>query len=416
MSRIEISEMSFCEIRQKFDSIKMTNIQDKIEKELESAFNGGDIKSGMSIAVTAGSRGIANIDAIIRDTCHFLMKKGAAPFIVPAMGSHGGATDEGQKNVLEKLNITEKEIKVKIKSSMETELIGYSGDLPVYMDKNAFNSEGIIIVNRIKPHTDFVSNIESGLMKMIAVGLGKKNGAEAIHRHGLKESIPKAAKLALEKAPIILGLAIIENAFDETYDIVAVKPEEFFSREPELLELAKSKMPKLPGDELDVLVVGEMGKIYSGTGMDTKIIGRMMAFGEAEPDKPKINKIAVLSLSDKSYGNALGVGLADVTTERLYKSINFETTYANTIPTTFLERSKIPIIMKDDKAAIELMLNTVGCKKPQEIRAAIIKNTLNLKELWVTEAVMQTLDKDSFEIIRQNIRLEFDEENRLKTI
>lgn len=402
-------------IKQKFNTDKIENIEEEIRSQFDKIRVQDIVKPDMRVAVTAGSRGIANIQRILRTVCEYLKSLGAHPFIVPSMGSHGGATAAGQVKVLEKLGITEESIGVPILSSMDVVELGEtSKGVKVYMDKIAYNSDGIVVVNRVKPHTDFSGEIESGLLKMIAVGLGKDKGCSAMHAGGLADTIPEAAKMALEKAPILFGLAILENSNDETYKLKALLPMDFEREEKLLLKEAKSLVPKLPVDELDILVVQKMGKNYSGTGMDTKVIGRVRVFGEREPEVPRINKIVVLDLDEKSYGNALGVGLADIITRRLYEKIDFNVTYANTIPTTYLERAKIPIVISDDREAILTALKTIGNVPIKEVKLAIIKNTLHLDELYMTKAAINAIrDKSAVEIIKEDVELTFDEKNCL---
>ncbi|WP_422443627.1 lactate racemase domain-containing protein [Thermoanaerobacterium sp. DL9XJH110] len=407
-----------CRIRQKFNTDKIENIEEEIHRQFSAIRVQDIVKPGMRIAVTAGSRGIANIQKIIRTVCEYLKSFGAEPFIVPSMGSHGGATAEGQVRVLEKLGITEKSVGAPVLSSMEVVELGQtSKGVKVYMDKIAYNSDGIVVVNRVKPHTDFSGEIESGLLKMIAVGLGKHKGCSAMHAGGLAATIPEAAGVALNKAPILFGLAILENSRDETYKLKALLPSDFEREEKLLLKEAKTLVPKLPVEELDVLVVQKIGKMYSGTGMDTKVIGRIRVFGEKEPEFPRINKIIALDLDENSYGNALGIGLADITTRRLFDRIDFDVTYANIIPTTYLERGKIPVIMPDDREAIKTALKTIGNLHPEEVKLGIIKNTLHLEELYLTRAaISQVKNRSDIEILEEDLELEFDENNRLKLI
>lgn len=401
-------------IQQKFNNAKIDNIEEEIIKELNSINGKYIIKPGMRIAITAGSRGISNIALIIKAICSFVKENGAEPIVIPAMGSHGGATAEGQENVLKKLGITEEAVGAPIVSSMEVVELGKtSNGSPVYMDENAYKSDGIILVNRVKPHTDFIGDTESGLLKMISVGLGKEKGASAMHGYGLASTIPSAAKIALEKAPILMGMAILENSKDETYKIKALLPEYIEKEEKELFKEAKNLVPKIPTDKLDILIVEEMGKMFSGTGMDTKVIGRMMVFGEEEPESPSINKVVVLNLSEASHGNALGIGLADITTKKLVDSIDYEEMYANLLATTFLERGKIPVTMANDEKAIESAFKTIGSIKPTCAKLAIIKNTLNLKELYVTESVLNEINKDKIKILEQGIEIKFDQEGNI---
>lgn len=401
-------------IKQKFNSEKIENIEDEVNRQFSIIDAESGVKPGMSIAVTAGSRGISNIPVILKSVCKRLKEYGAKPFIVPAMGSHGGATAEGQKMVLEKLGITEDTMGCPIISSMDVEEIGRTPhNVPVYMDKNAYHADGIIVINRVKPHTDFSAATESGLMKMISVGLGKDKGCGEMHSNGLARTIPEAAMVAIKKAPILFGIAILENSFDQTYKLKSVLPEDFYDTEKELLKEVKTMVPKIPADYMDVLIIDEMGKAYSGTGMDTKVIGRMKVFGEKEPASPVINKITVLNLADSSYGNALGIGLADLTTRKLVDKIDYNAMYVNTLHTTFLERAKIPIVMADEKEAVEAALSTIGNVKPEEAKVCIIKNTLNLGELYVSKALLQDMDMSKIELVDGGKAIRFDQNNNI---
>lgn len=271
----------------------------------------------------------------------------------------------------------------------------------VYMDKLAYSADGTIVINRIKPHTDFHGDIESGLLKMCVIGLGKHKQAIEIHRfgtYGLKYLIPPTAKRIIEYGNIILGIGIVENAYDETMVISAAKPEDFEREDKRLLDIARGNMPRLPVDKLDLLIVDEMGKDISGAGMDTNIIGRIYIDGETEPEKPKITRIVVTDLTEKAHGNAIGIGLADLTTRRLVNKIDFNATYQNAVTSTFLHRGKIPVIAEDSKTAIEWALMTCGPIDIPNARIIRIKNTLSLNELYISRSVLEEI-KDRIEII-----------------
>jgi hypothetical protein len=272
-------------IRQIINSERIEDLRFEIFKQLDLIGMKNLIKPNSRICITAGSRGITNIDRITKYVCDYVKSLGAIPFIVPSMGSHGGATDEGQRQILKKLGITEETMGCQIISSMETvQLENASNGAPVYFDKNAFYSDGIIVVNRIKPHTDFLAENESGIVKMVSVGLGKEKGATAMHGYDLAITIPLAFKTASYRAPIIAGLGIVENSKDETYIIQGVKPEDFLKEDARLLKVAIEQVPRLPYDDVDLLIVKEMGKMYSGTGVDTKVIGRIRVQGVPEPE------------------------------------------------------------------------------------------------------------------------------------
>lgn len=404
----------FYKIRQQLEKSKIEDIRSEVWKQLDAIKLGETIKPKAEIAITAGSRGISNLAAITRYTCDYVKAQGGIPFIVPSMGSHGGATAEGQTHVLEKLGISEETMDAEIRSSMEVVNLGTTANgAPVYMDKNAYTSDGIISLNRVKPHTDFISKNESGIVKMVAVGLGKEKGASAMHCYSLADTIPLAYEIARQKAPILAGLAILENSNDETYLLKAVKPEDFIEEEQKLLEQAKKLVPSIPCDRGDILVVKEMGKMFSGTGMDTKVIGRMKVRGVPEPEKPDFNKVLVLRISKVSAGNALGVGLADITTKALVDQIDYQVTYSNLLPTTYLERGKVPVIMETEQAALDAALRTIGNVAPEAAEIIIIDNTLHLETMMVSETALAGMDRNRIEILEAYTGNLFDEKGNL---
>ncbi|MDR7494775.1 MAG: lactate racemase domain-containing protein [Armatimonadota bacterium] len=351
--------------------------------------------AGKRIAVTAGSRGIRGIADILARVVARLKAVGAQPVVVAAMGSHGGATAEGQQRLLARLGITEAAVGAPILAEMDVVELGRTAEgLVAYCDRRAAECDGILVVNRIKPHTGFAEPIGSGLLKMLAVGLGKAPGAAQIHRQGpagMAQAIEEIAAVFLASGKVLGGLAIIENAYDETADVVAVPPGEMATWERELFRRAKALMPRLPVDEADVLIVNEMGKNFSGTGMDVNIIGRWRLPGMPDPSVPRFSRIVVLRLSPESEGNAQGVGLADVVTRRLVDAIDPVTTYTNTITSTFLERGFIPITMPTDRDAIGAALASLALPDPGQARIVRIRNTLHLDRLWVSEAVLPAL-------------------------
>ncbi len=395
---MEIPEL--IKVRQFFNREHIEDIEDKVREEILGS--GVRIKPGSYIAIAAGSRGIRNIHRIVRATVDVVKEFGGRPFIVPAMGSHGGATAEGQKELLEGYGITEEYTGAPIRSSMEVVELPSNGlENRVYMDKLAYSADGTIVINRVKPHTDFHGDIESGLLKMCVIGLGKHKQAIEIHKfgtYGLKYLIPPTAKRIIEYGNIILGIGIVENAYDETMIISAVKPEDFEREDKRLLDIARENMPCLPVDKLDILIVDEMGKDISGAGMDTNIIGRIYIDGETEPERPKITRIVVTDLTEKAHGNAIGIGLADLTTRRLVNKIDFNATYQNAVTSTFLHRGKIPVIAEDSKTAIEWALMTCGPIDISNARIIRIKNTLSLNELYISKSILEEI-KNKIEII-----------------
>lgn len=365
-----------------------------VERAVEAALVGlglADRVRGHRIAITAGSRGIRDIVPVLRGTVGHLRRLGAEPVIIAAMGSHGGATSDGQRRVLEHLAITEAVVGASISTRMETTVVGRTLDgLIAHCDAVAASCGGILVVNRIKPHTAFDEPFGSGLMKMLSVGLGKVEGAAQIHRQGpthLASAIQAIAQLLLDSGVVVGGIAILENAYDETARIEAVRPEQLVERELALYREAKSLLPRLPVDRLDVLIVDEIGKTFAGTGMDTNVIGRRRIFGIPEPTSPSIARVIALRLSPHSEGNAQGIGLADVTTRRLVAAVDWQVTYKNTITSTFLNRGAAPVTLPSDREAIAVALDTLAIVDKGLVRVIRIPNTLHLARLAVSEAV-----------------------------
>lgn len=356
---------------------------------------GATIPPGAKIAVAVGSRGIANLQSIVREVVDHVRSRGAVPFIVPAMGSHGGATAEGQLEVLAGYGITEAKVGAPVRSSLEVlELARGDAETPVYFDKLAAGADGTILINRIKPHTSFHARYESGLMKMLAIGLGKHAQALAIHKlgvRGLREVMPQVARQVLTHGNILLGIAVVENARDETMLVRALPAERIPDEEPALLETARAQMPGLPVEDIDLLIVDEMGKNISGLGMDTNVIGRLKIPGQPEPDSPRIRVIYTRDLTAESHGNAVGMGLADIISRQLHAKVNFAATYENALTATFIERAKVPLIAKIDAQAIEWAMRACGSPSPDDFRVVRIRNTLQLDMLQVSPAVFAEL-------------------------
>lgn len=350
---------------------------------------------GRRIAITAGSRGICGIASVLRGAAGYLRRLGAKPVIVAAMGSRGRGTAEGQRRVLEHLGITEEFVDAPISTCMEAVVVGRtSGRLAAYCDAVAASCDGIMVVTRIKPRTAFSDPFGSRLTKMLTVGLGKIEGASQIHPQRpahLSRVVRKIAQIHLSRGTVVAGLALMGNAYDETAIIDALLPETLVEREIELFEEARRLLPRLPVDELDVPVVDEMGKIYAGSGMDTNVIGRWRTPGLPEPSAPRIARILALRLSSRSEGNAQGIGLADVVTERLAKAMDRRVTYLNTITSTFLGRGSIPMTMMSDREAVANAIDTVGIGDPRRIRLIRIPNTLHLERLPVSETLVEEI-------------------------
>jgi len=382
-------------VRQIFHQPEIADIPAEIIFELEKKGLKDRVKRGQRIAVTAGSRGIANIPLILETVVAELGALGAEPFIVPAMGSHGGATPEGQIGVLHSLGVSEEFVGAPIEAGMEVEVIGSLPDgVEIYLNRIALEADGIFVVGRVKPHTDFKGEIESGLLKMLAIGLGNQKGAEMIHWHqydGYHRILPEAGRLIAERTNVVMGLALLENAHHETAEIHALLPEEFYEREVKLLETAKDLLPRLPFNDLDVLVVEEIGKNISGVGMDTNVTGKFWMPGEHDPSAMEIKKIAVLDLSEETHGNAIGIGLADVTTRRAYEKIDHHQTYVNCLTQGSGETAKIPPFLANDRDAIATAIRISGPVEPERSRVIRIKNTQELETLYISEALVEEL-------------------------
>ncbi len=348
----------------------------------------GRLRAGMSLAITAGSRGIANVDIITKAIVDFAKSKNADPFIVPAMGSHGGATAEGQTELLAGYGITEESMGCPIRSCMETVLLGHSElGKPVYMDRLAYESDGIIVSCRLKPHNAFRGPYESGPCKMMVVGLGKREGAESVHSDGMgkmAQNLPANARVILDKAPILFALPCIENAFDETCRIEAIPAEEILAREPELLKYAFAQMPRLIVGEADVLVIDEIGKNFSGTGVDPNITGTFST--EYASGGLAVQRTCMLDLSECSQGNALGVGLASVITKRLFDKVDTEKMYPNCLTSTVLKSAMIPMVVSSDREAIQACLKTLNGVDMEKARVVRIANSLHIEHIMLSEA------------------------------
>ncbi len=374
-------------VRQRFERPKIEDVASELVKKLKDKGVFSAIKPGQSVAIGVGSRGITNLPLMVKTLIDAIKGAGGEPFIVPAMGSHGGATAEGQKGVLERLGVTEEYVGVPIRSSMEVVEIGRtSKGLPVRIDKHALSADHIAIINRIKLHTTFRGKYESGLMKMITIGLGKQAGAEICHELGFEqmaENVVAIAKVALQKMNLLFAVGVIENAYHETAKIAVLEKDEIEKEEPKLLEEAKRLYPKIPFDSLDVLIVDEIGKDISGTGFDTNIVGRYTV--PTMTGGPSIKRVVVLDITDKSHGNGNGLGMADFTTVRAFKKFDFEETYPNPLTSTVPLGAKIPMVLESDRLAIQAAVKTSNLLDKAQIKMARIKNTLLLDEMEISE-------------------------------
>jgi hypothetical protein len=406
-------------VRQRFDPAKVADVAAATAQALEPLR--ARLRPGMTVAITAGSRGIHDKPAVVRAAGEWLRAAGAEPFVVPAMGSHGGATAEGQVQLLADLGITEGSVGMTIRATMETvEIDRLPGGPAVHMDANAAKADAVLAINRVKAHTDFSGDVESGLAKIIAIGLGKQRGAEGIHRFGpanLAVWVPAVAKRLVETGKILGGLAIIENAHDRAARIELVEAADIGGPvESALLADAKRRMATLPFDEIDVAVIDEMGKNFSGAGMDTNVIGRMMIRGSAEFDRPRIRNIAVLDISDASHGNAVGIGLADFVPFRLLERIDLRSVYINAMTSGLggPQRAQIPMAMATDRSTIAAAVQTCGRADVEAVTLVRMRNTLDLEHLLVSESLRAAVDADpDLEITGDVVPMAFDEEGRL---
>lgn len=402
------------------DRITAEEIPGVVERELSQEAFASMIKPGMRIAITAGSRGIRNVDVITRAIVDFVKKQGAEPFIVPAMGSHGGATAEGQLEILESYNITPETMGCPIKSSMEVVELGVSSrGKTVYMDKNAYESDGVIVSCRLKPHNAFRGKVESGPCKMMTVGLGKQKGASLVHSDGMNhiaENIPTMAEVVINSGKILFAIPCLENAYDETMKLEAILPENILTREPELLQLAFQNMPFLLVKECDVLVVDEIGKNYSGTGVDPNITGTFST--PYASGGIKVQRTAFLNLSEASHGNALGTGLASVITAKIFDEMDIEKMYPNCITSTVLASARIPCVVANDKEAIQICIRTCNEIEMEKARVVRIPNSLHIGQIMLSEAYYEDVLAGRYPgvtAVDAPAALEFDEEGNMVT-
>jgi len=406
----------FIRVKQHFSSehIAPEDIPAAVLQELEKPGIVETVRPGMRVCLTCGSRGIDNIVSIVRTVAQFCKDRGALPFAIPAMGSHGGATAQGQLEVLTSFGITEDSIGCPILSSMETKQIGFTEEgHPVFIDRNAAEADAIIVINRIKPHTSFRGTYESGLMKMMAIGLGKQKGASVCHADGfprMHHMVPLFGNAILKNAPVIFGLGILENAFDKTAILKALTPEQIVTEEPKLLKKAFSLMPSLGFESCDVLIVDEIGKNISGCGMDPNISGVFAVPGMTGGIQAQ--RRCILSLTEETHGNGYGMGAADAVTKRLYEQLDLSKVYPNSITSTSLGFSKIPIIMPNDRETVRLCIRTCNRIDKTAPRIIRIKNTLALSELEVSEAMLPEL-KENMEVISEPYTWQFNEHGNL---
>ncbi len=409
-----------------FYRIKINHLPQRL-KDPVSVLNGAldgilpetGIRRGDHVAIGVGSRGITNISLFVTALCRCIKEMGAKPFIIPAMGSHGGGTAAGQVKVLEKLGITKNICGTPIVASMAADRVGEVMDgVPVYFSRDALQMEHSICINRIKPHTKFKGTVESGLYKMLCVGMGKHKGALAYHnmalKHGFFPLLKAMGDKIIEKTNFRFGIAIVEDFFDNTMDITAVMPGDIFSIEPQLLDLAREHFPRLPFKELDVLVIEQIGKEISGSGMDPNITGRNFDLMEDDFSASlKAGRIAILNLSEKTAGNGIGLGNADIITEKVFNGLDYESTVMNAMTSMSLRKAFIPIRLPSDEKAIQAAFTTLGPLKPDDVRAVIIKDTLHTREFLASHALLPVLTAMNNADILEKTTLIFDNNRNL---
>ena len=403
-------------VSQTFDNTKLDDVEGDLNQKLIDKNIKDKIKPGMKIAITGGSRGISFYKELMKTIVSFVKKCGATPFIVPSMGSHGGGTSEGQENMLKKLGITKESVGCEIISSMDVVEVGRtSKDLPVYIDKNAANADGIILLNRVKLHTSFRGKYESGLIKMMAIGLAKRKGADMTHflrYENMAENLVEVGKIALNNLNIICGVASIENGYNEVADLFVLNKDEILKEESKILEKSKRLMPRIYLDDIDVLIVNEIGKNISGTGVDTNIVGRFHT--NAASGGPNTVKLGFLDISEKSGGNGNGMGLADFVSKKFFRKIDFESTYINAITSTEPNSVKLPLVLDNDKYVFQGCVKLCGVKNIQDIKLVIINNTKELDEIYMSKSAFEnTVDKSKVKKESELFDIPFDDEGNL---
>lgn len=407
-------------VRQRFDDHRIIDVPGEVDHQLSLLSLGNKIKPGQTVAITAGSRGVANIHLIIKATVDHIKRLGAVPFIVPAMGSHGGGTAEGQKSILENYGITEEFCACPIRSSMETVIICEAAEgFPVHFDKHAYAADHVVLCNRIKPHTQFIGDIESGLMKIMLTGLGKYAGARIYHRaiknYSFAQILRSVTGEVLKKGSVVAGVGLVENSYGNTAIIEAILAEQIEEQEKKLLKAAKQLMPKLPFEMVDVLLIDEVGKNISGTGFDVNVAGRKyIDHKSADDEYPKIKVIGLRDITEESYGNAEGMGLAEFCRTRLVEKVDKEITYVNSLTGGHYTGSMQPLHFESDKEMLDGMLRQIGLTEPPDARLLWIRNTLMLTEVECGIAYLdEARARDDLELLNGPQPLPFDADGNL---
>jgi hypothetical protein len=410
-------------LRQNFERTRVEDVSTSVRDALDRLDLGRVIRPGQSVALTAGSRGIANIPVILRAVVRCIRDLGAGPFLVPAMGSHGGGTAEGQRAVLESYGITEAFVGAPIRASMDVVSLGTTPeDFAVVLDRYAAEADHVGVVARIKPHTAYHGPIESGLLKMMMIGLGKHAGAYAYHRllldHPYDQVVRSVGRLIRAKGRIAFGLGLVENAYEETALVEAALPGDFESVEERLLVHARRWLPRLPWREVDLLVIDEIGKEISGSGMDTNVVGRKRAFANQEPEnQPRMRFIFVRGLSAHTHGNAAGIGFADFTTARLVRAMDYRATVLNCTTSGYPSGANLPVHFDSDREVIDTALSILGTRAPEDARIMHVRNTLALENLEVSEPCLQHADRQTdFAVESAPCELAFDDDGNLAAV
>jgi hypothetical protein len=400
-------------IQQRFDTTSVEDIPGAIHREFSRLDVGKNVQPGQRVAVAVGSRGIHNLSTIVATVVECLRKMGLKPFIFPAMGSHGGATGEGQAKLLNYLGITESSMGAPIISTMDVISLGrLDSGAEVLISKDAFEAHHLVVINRVKPHTLLRGEVESGLCKMLTLGCGKHKGALNMHKFGLASTMTPAARIILEKAPVLCGLAIVENALEQVHTVKLALPEQFIEVDTELLKSARRLFPRIPLEDLDILIVDEMGKNISGAGIDPNVIGFWRR--EGGPREPDYRTLIVLDLTPQSEGNAVGIGMVDLTTRTMMAKVDLKSTYTNAITSGVWRSARFPIALENDRIVLETALSHV--LDLDHVRMARILNTLHLENFWATEALLPELRKqEGISVDGKPLQLEFDDEGRLRS-
>jgi len=411
----------FFPVRQNFQQHAIVDIPAAIAATVEQSPL-AEIQSGQTVAIAVGSRGISNLNTIIARVIQEVSDRGGRPVIVPAMGSHGGATAEGQKAVLASYGITPQQMGCPVDASMDTVLVGTTSDgLDVHFDRVAFEADHVVVVNRIKPHTRLAGKYESGLIKMLMIGLGKHRGACLYHQvfpdydHRLELLAPEIVSMIVQRVSILAGIAIVEDAFENTSHVEAVASSDFLTREPELLELARNRMPRLPFANADLLIVDQIGKEISGCGMDTNVIGRKTNDRSAAPDEfPKIRQIYVRSLTEKTAGNGCGVGIADYGHRRVVDALNQEVTRINCVTSAHVTAGAIPITFESDREVFDAVVSQTQAGRRLDLNWLWIRDTLQLSELACSRSYWEAAKQHSdLELLAEPAPLCFDDSGNL---